>query len=94
VLQQAFGQLLLRVRHGGGEETAELGYRHKHVAEALRVLDSDTRFLLLHQILRVHQKARATGVEQTTERYHRAFAEGRLKKRKRRGTTEVKVWIE
>lgn len=84
----------LRVRHGAGDEVVPLGYGYRGVAAALAMLDSDSRYQMLYALHAVRREGRDEGRATTRGQYVRAFADGRLKKRKVRGRAEVKVWIE
>lgn len=85
------GACYLLVKHGGGQEGFRLDYR---AAQFFAPLDSTERYLLMHTFYNTHAHARRSATRETAETYQRAFAEGRLKKRKVRGTETVKVWIE
>ena len=94
-----FGGWWIRVKHGGGEEEFMIDHggsspERNRIVAALRPLDSDTRYYILHKIFNVYKDAILGAAKVTAEKYGRAFAEGRLKKRKARGRGEVKVWIE
>lgn len=88
------GMFTLLVRHGGGEERVNLGYDYRNFPAILDPLDSDARYWLLWIILDVHQKAERDESARAARRYQQAFVEGRLRKRKQRGSDSVKVWID
>jgi len=88
------GRLMLRVKHGGGEECTDLGFPNPQNLAAFAALDSDGRFILFHMLRSVHDDGAALAASKTRREYAQAFADGRLKKRKVRGQAEVRVWIE
>lgn len=88
------GGAYLLVKHGGGEERVQLDYSASRVAQFFKPLDSSERYLLMHLFYNMHVKARREATEKTAADYRKAFAEGRLKKRKVRGSNNVKVWID
>ena len=90
VVKPEFGRYLLRVRHGGGDEEIELDYSKRSV-DALSKLDSDSRYWLLHAFFDVAHKAEKEARETTRREYAQAFAEGRLKKRRRNNKIYVDV---
>lgn len=89
-----YGPLVLHVKHGGGEESVKLGYGHTGTEATLAALDSDARYLMLHQLYSVARDARTAATERTSYAYKVAFAEGRLKKRKLPRQNQTKVWVE
>lgn len=94
VVKDKYGGVYLRVKHGAGEEQWQVDSCERAVVEALSTLGSDGRYFILFAIMRAHQKSRQAAMDSTALEYRRAFAEGRLKKRKLRGQDLVKVWIE
>lgn len=84
------------VQHGGGEERIRLhgAWMTRPVAVAMERMTSDERYLLLHLLFSTHRDAERAAQDRTSLQYRQAFAEGRLKKRKNRGSNTVKVWIE
>jgi hypothetical protein len=84
----------LRVRHGAGEETVDLGGKWRGLIPALELLDSDNRYRVLYAIFDAASKARRIGAEATAAQYRAAFVDGRLRKRKMPRQAAVKVWIE
>lgn len=86
----------LLVKHGGGEERIVInGFAIENgLVPTLESADSDTRYLLLYALYSTHQKATRLSAEKTASLYRKAFAEGRLKKRKQRNSETVKVWID
>lgn len=93
VTRPRFGRPTLRVKHGGGEESWPLGWDQRAV-DGLDKLPSDERYRLLWVIMDAHKDSARQAAEQTARRYEQAFVDGRLKKRKRRGSDRYKVWIE
>lgn len=88
VTKPKFGQYMLKVKHGGGEESWQLDYDHM-TFEALASLESDARFRLLCVIMRAHQLSAQSGYADAAQKYSVAFLEGRLKKRKKNGRITV-----
>lgn len=94
VKQQFAGHALL-VSHGAGEEQIQLPRcRFEHVIDVLSGLNSDLRYLMMYQLFDIHKEGRTLGREAVEFLYKKAFAHGRLKKRKIRGANKVKIWIE
>jgi hypothetical protein len=87
------GMWILLVRHGGGDERICLNYA-KHALESLALLDSDSRYLMLHLLHETYGAGKRYGADLEAARYQKAFVDGKLKKRKIRGQSAVKVWIE
>lgn len=83
----------LLVRHGGGEERIYLS-NAKAVIRALGILDSDSRYWLLNAMFHAQSKARLDGRDAEAARWKTAAANKRIKTRKARGRSAVKVWIE
>jgi hypothetical protein len=81
----------LLVRHGGGEERFRISLPN---VDALLALDPDAQYWILHAIYYAHSDADREAAQRTSDRYIRAFASGKLRKRKVRGCDAVKVWIE
>ena len=90
------GAYALLVHHGGGEERIALGYSYKAgpIAEGMALMSSDARYWLMHQMLDLNHDAKRA----TESRYHSAFVNGRLKKRRvsggSRAMARYSVWIE
>jgi len=80
----------LLVRHGGGDERFEVDHSGRIVA-AFEPLDSDARYWLLHTLHNLHRRAADDARTRTANRYAQAFAEGRLKKRRRNGRVFVEI---
>jgi hypothetical protein len=94
LVKDQYGQTCLRIRHGAGEERYTLGTRANALATALAKLDSDERYSVLFAAYDLARDAATFASNDTAHEYRTAFVDGRLKKRKRRGQQEVKVWIE
>lgn len=86
VTKPKFAEYRLRVKHGGGEEWWNLDYSDRTVF-GLRQMDSDSRYRLLWLIMDAHNAGERKG----EDKYRKYFLEGRLKKRRKNGTTYVQV---
>ena len=85
----------LLVRHGGGDERIFLGYSiAKTAIEGLLLLPEDSQYLALSLMYEIHKTAKAQASAMTAHEYKKAFADGKLKKRKLPKQNLVKVWIE
>lgn len=93
VLTKCHSFYFLLVKHGGGEERLQIGWSDR-LAQALAAVDSDNRYLLMHTMHKINSSAKQYAWDNANATYKKAFAEGRLKKRKVRGQAAVKVWIE
>lgn len=91
VSKPGFGDYILSVKHGGGEESWNLEW-NKSLIAALGKMDSDSRFLTLHALMRAHQISERNTVEKRDSFWRQAAAEKRIKTRKVKAG--VKVWIE
>jgi len=90
-----YGGHALLVKHGGGEERINLFSAGRYrVPETLAALDSDARYLMLFQLYWIHTEARRSGEAKARAELTTAFVEGRLKKRKVRGQSAYKVFVE
>ena len=91
---KAYGTYYLLVRHGGGDETIRLqSWGWSMYRSVLDSLSSDARYWLLHMIYSAHRDGVEKGTTKTGAAYQQAFVEGRLKKRRARGSNTYKVWI-
>ena len=90
-LTKSHGSLLLLVKHGGGEEGVRLSMS---IADTLLALDSTARYWLLNAIYHAHSNGKRQGRDSTAATWRQAAADKRIKTRKYRGTSSVKVWIE
>ena len=93
-LSLRLGRLLLRVKHGAGEECHDLGYENPQKLAAFAALDSDSRFMMFHTIRGLGEESAKMAASKMRHDYAKAFVDGRLRKRKQRGANEVKVWID
>ena len=59
-----------------------------------RSVESIVLWDLICSWFKCYTKGKERGTEDTEKKYRQAFVDGRLKKRKRRGTAEYKVWID
>lgn len=91
LVKAEYGGAYLLVKHGGGEERIKLGWNHKRLAAIFDPLDSDARYWLLHTFLTFHDDVQREASQSTATRYAEAFAEGRLKKRRRNGRVIVEI---
>lgn len=95
VVAEHLGGAYLLVKHGGGQELIRMDYDAKRIDRLFAgIADSDDRYRMLYVIYRVHSEAIAMGTARTKTEYVNAFVNGSLKKRKQRGGSQVKVWIE
>ncbi len=92
--QSRFGGLSLLVKHGGGQRRVHLGYEEEHLVDSLKELDSNHRYLMLYMIYSVHATAKQQGIDQTAQKYQKAFLEGRLKKRRRNNRYHAVIMAE
>ncbi|WP_370193833.1 MULTISPECIES: hypothetical protein [Aurantimonas] len=85
--------VLIVVRHGGGWE---IWQGDSMLAEALAFYGDDDRglFKLCWTLRDIARNARAAGHQEASTEYKKAFVDGRLKKRKKRGMSAYSVWIE
>ena len=93
VVRDAYGHYYLLVKHGGGQERIDIGFKSR-LMDAFNALDSDTRYLLMFTLYRINADAMVNATERTAARYQKAFVNGTLKKRKARGQQGFRVWIE
>ncbi len=84
----------LLVAHGGGEERMRLSLPDsKRGFDVFAAMDSNTRYWVLNALHHAAKNAEREAENATAATYRKAFAEGRLKKRKF-PTRGVKVWID
>lgn len=90
----------LLVHHGGGQERILLGYMcffnkgYPRIIDAMKVMDTDDRYLLLHSFYDIAKDARRAERAKVTNELTSAFVDGRLKKRNIRGQSAYKVTVE
>jgi len=89
-LVKVSGSLVLLVQHGGGDERIHLS---GPVESVLAQLDSTNCYWALNAIYHAYSDGKRSGSENTANTWRRAAAEKRIKTRKERGTTSVRVWI-
>jgi hypothetical protein len=94
LVKAQFGGYFALVRHGGGDERLSLGYSHMGIERMFSQLDSDSRYLLLHQFFDIAHNANRAATDNTAGEYRKAFVDGRLKKRKLPAQGIWKIWIE
>lgn len=82
----------LLVRHGGGDEKVRLS-NAKGVLAALAMLDSNGRYWLLNAIYHAYADGLRIGQTDEAQRWQAAAAQKRIKVRKVRGQTAVRVSI-
>jgi hypothetical protein len=87
------GRVFLLVRHGAGESRIEFGWK-KTVLDSLAALDSNGRYWLLCAAYHAQADAARKAREEVNYDWRKAAAEGRIKTRKVRGQSAVKVSIE
>lgn len=93
LVKEEYGSIALLVKHGAGQERISEHLLRK-IIPGLNALDSDNHYLLLYAVYQSHREGKKAGTDETTQRYRKAFVEGRLKKRKMPGRDAFKVWIE
>lgn len=79
-----YGGYKLRVKHGGGEEAFDLGYRGKMLVRILsEIQSSDDRYFTLFCMFQMASEAQENTRRETASKYSLAFVEKRLKKRRK-----------
>lgn len=95
LVKAQYGGFALLVRHGGGQERLPIGYGSGgYLLQGFALMDSDTRYFMLHNLYRVASDAASLSAKETAQRFKEAHAEGRLKKTKIRNRDAFKIWIE
>jgi hypothetical protein len=89
-LVKSHGSLVLLVRHGGGDDRVRLSGA---LERTLSQLPSTDCYWTLNAIYHAYSDGKRTGSEKATDTWRRAAAERRIKTRKERGGTNVRVWI-
>lgn len=92
LVKDSFGSCYLLVKHGAGQERISTGWS-KRIIPSLADLDSDSRYFMLHTLHKMYGYGAQQARTATEHQYRTAFVDGRLKKRKVRGQSAVKVWI-
>lgn len=90
VVKAQYGGTYLLVRHGGGDERMQIDYSNR-IAKCFEPLDSDTRYYLLRRMYESLSDAKRGAASETATKYAQAFAEGRLKKRRRNHRVYVEI---
>jgi hypothetical protein len=91
LVSASMGRFYLLVRHGGGDDRVSL---YKPEAEALKALDSTACYWVMNAIMHANGDGRREARQTTEATWRKAAAEKRIKTRKVRNSTGVKVWIE
>jgi hypothetical protein len=102
LVDTGLGGIYLLVRHGGGDERIKLccsfdcmvGRARRANTNHLQSLDSNGRYWLFHTIYSAHRDAERAARERANATWQQAAAQKRIKTRKMRGSSSVKVWIE
>jgi hypothetical protein len=84
----------LLVTHGGGSERIRLSSSTRLTFDALKTMDSNSRFWLFWTILDAHHDGAREAQEKESAKWRVAAAEKRIKTRKYPARGGVKVWIE
>jgi hypothetical protein len=92
LIKGEYGDVVLLVKHGGGQERIREHLLRK-IVKTLELLDSDNRYMTLYAVFQAYREGKKHGEEVTAMKYREAFVSGRLKKRKVRNSSSVKVWI-
>jgi hypothetical protein len=92
IVKSEYGDYLLYVSHGGGEERIKIDYCRR-IVPIFGALDSDQRYWLMHSMLSLAHDQANEARDRTSALYRKAFVEGRLKKRKMPGRDCWKVSI-
>lgn len=83
----------LLVRHGGGDERMRIS-NAPAVVNGLESMDSNGRYWMLHAIYHAHSDAFRLGRDLEAQSWRQAAAEKRIKVRKVRGQSAVRVSVE
>lgn len=93
LVRPQFGGYVLRVKTGLGVQSFALGHE-ANTAKTMEYMTPDARFHLMHTLMELARDYAKDAAAKTAGEYCKAFADGRLKKRKQRGKNAVDVWIE
>jgi hypothetical protein len=93
LVKGTYGHAII-VRHGGGDERIGVGCTARLFLPSLESLDSNGRYWFMHAMYSMHESAAESATAKTAQRWSNAAATGRIKTRKMRGSSMVKVWIE
>ena len=83
VYKREFGEICLKVKHCGGEETFPLGWQASALIDAFRSLSPDQRYEALYTVYKLARESAAQAARQMCQTYAKAFLEKRLKRRQR-----------
>ena len=85
--------LFILMHHGGGREVLRVPGFHDGGAlrAAILAMPEREQYALLYSIWRTASPARGEAQQQTANKYAEAFAEGRLKKKRRAGAVRVEI---
>ncbi len=92
-LVRQYGSTFLLVRHGGGDERFRLSCTNV-LLDGLAEMDSTLRYWTFNAIYHAGSDAQKKARENEAARWRQAAAEKRIRTRKARGATTIKVWIE
>ena len=90
VVRERWGGFILLVRHGLGDERIKITGSGKWL-DSLR---PGNRYWVLHAIFCAQNDAARNAKGEETARWSQAAAEKRIRTRRARGSSSVKVWIE
>lgn len=85
---------MVYVRHGAGQESFHLGYDAHVLIGVLERATDDEQYLIIRRIYETRSADKRAAAAKTEAEIFKAFSDGRLRKRKQRGSDKVKVWIE
>jgi hypothetical protein len=90
------GQVVILVEHGSGREIHSLPSYWITTTPLLSLFQTDEAacYAMLYGLYKMAKNARNKGYDEAMELYNKAFADNRLKKRKRRNSNIVDIWIE
>lgn len=91
VIQPQFGNPVIAVKHGGGTERIRLDYRAHVLTNILSGLDTNSRYTMLYMLYDANRKGAEEAQQKTKAEYSNAFVEGRLKKKRKGGSTFVHI---
>jgi hypothetical protein len=92
-LVKSYSRLVLHVRHGGGDDLMFLSLYGKQ-PEIFDDLDSNGRYWIFNALYHAYGDGKRRGAGESETAWRTAAAEKRIKTRKVRGGSSVKVWIE
>lgn len=93
VVRAGTGAITLRVKHGAGEESMNLGWDTTRVLRGFEAMDSDARFRFCWMLMQTRSDAARAATEHADARWRSAILEGRVRRRKVRGQPQVRVTI-